>query len=135
VAANLRGDLLGAEADLSPGDLRWLAPLPLWAGILAGPAAWAVDLALSYALVKWTCLGQREAVLHVITLGSLAVVATGAVVSWFALQRTKPDVPTDGGDPRQRARFMAILGLTSSALFALTIVAGAIPSWVLDACH
>lgn len=30
---------------------------------------------------------------------------------------------------------MAILGLTTSALFALTIVAGAIPSWVLDACQ
>ena len=44
-------------------------------------------------------------------------------------------LPTDGGDPRQRARFMAILGLTSCALFALAIVAGAIPRWVLDACQ
>ena len=48
---------------------------------------------------------------------------------------TAGDVPTDGGHPRQRARFMAILGLTSCALFALTILAGAIPQWVLDACQ
>jgi hypothetical protein len=55
--------------------------------------------------------------------------------SLIALRRTASDEPTDGGDPRQRARFMAILGLTASALFALTIVAGGIPRWVLDACQ
>jgi hypothetical protein len=125
---------LGAQTDLA-GDLRWLSPLPLWIGILAGPAAWACDLCSSYALVKWTCLSQRETVLYLITLGSLTMVACGAAVSWAALQSTAPDMPTDGGDSRQRARFMAILGLTSSALFALAIVAGAIPRWVLDACQ
>jgi hypothetical protein len=125
---------LGAQTDLA-GDLRWLSPLPLWIAILAGPAAWAFDLCVSYALVKWTCLSQREAVLHLMTLGSLALVTGGAVVSWFALRRTASNLPTDGGDPRQRARFMAILGLTSSALFALAIVAGAVPRWVLDACQ
>ena len=46
----------------------------------------------------------------------------------MALRRTAGDVPTDGGEPRQRARFMAILGLTSSALFALTIVGGRDPA-------
>ena len=47
----------------------------------------------------------------------------------------RSDVPTDGGRPRQRARFMAVLGLASCALFALQILAGAIPHWVLDACQ
>jgi hypothetical protein len=56
------------------------------------------------------------------------------VVSWLALARTAADVPTDGGEPRQRARFMAILGLASSALFGVLIVANTIPHWVLDAC-
>jgi hypothetical protein len=126
---------LGAQTELAPGDLRWLSPLPLWAGILAGPVAWAVDLSASYALVKWTCASQREAVLHLITLASLLVIVGGAVVSWVALQHTAADVPTDGGGPRQRARFMAILGLASSALFALMIIAIAIPRWVLDACQ
>ena len=59
----------------------------------------------------------------------------GALVAWVALQQTTADASTDGGQPRQRARFMAILGLTSSALFALAIVALAIPRWVLDACQ
>jgi len=116
-------------------DLRWLSPLPLWTGILAGPVAWALDLTMSYALVKWTCSSQREAPLLLMTAASLALVAGGALVSWVALQRTAADAPTDGGDPRQRARFMAILGLASSALFTLAIVAIAIPRWVLNACQ
>ena len=118
---------------MSAGGLRWPSALALWTGILAGPVAWAVDLSASYALVKWTCLARREDVLQFITFASLAVVAIGAVVSWRALQHTER--PTDGGRPPQRARFMAVLGLCSCALFALTIVAGAIPQWVLDACQ
>ena len=73
--------------------------------------------------------------LPLITLASLAIVVGGAAISWTALTRTADDVPTDGGQPRQRARFMAILGLASCALFALQILAGAIPHWVLDACQ
>jgi hypothetical protein len=138
---------LGAEADVSRGrdalrdadagraDMRWLSPLPLWSGILAGPVAWALDLGISYAIVKWLCASQREAPLHLITLAALAIVAGGAVMSFLALQQTAGDVPTDAGKPRHRARFMAILGLTMCALFALQIVAGAIPKWMVDACQ
>jgi hypothetical protein len=127
---------LGAEVVVSrEQSVRWLTPLPLWTGIFAGPVAWALDLTISYAIVKWTCSSQREIILHAITPAALALVAIGAVAATLALRQTAGDGPEDGGEPRQRARFMAMLGLTSSALFALTIVAGAIPRWVLDACQ
>jgi hypothetical protein len=130
VAADLRGDLLGTET-----DLRWLSPLALWTGIVAGPAAWALNLTASYALVKWTCLTQREALLHLLTLMALLGCIGGAAVSGLAYRHSADAVPTDGGNARQRAHFMALLGLTSCALFALTIAAAAIPVWFLDACH
>jgi hypothetical protein len=126
---------LGAQTALDTSDVRWLTPLPLWTGILAGPVAWAFDLMASYAVVKWVCHTQRYTVLPLITIASLVIVTAAALISWAALIRTTTDVPTDGGQPRQRARFMAVLGLSSSALFALQIVAGAIPHWVLDACQ
>ena len=135
MAADLRGDLLGTATDLNASDTRWLSPLSLWTGILAGPIVWSIDLLACYALVKWACLDRKQAVIQLILLGSLAVVAGGAIVSWIALQHTPATDATDGGDPKQRARFMALLGLASSALFALTIVALAIPHWVLDACQ
>jgi hypothetical protein len=137
VVADLWGHLLGAEADVAvrPDGQRYLTPLPLWTGILAGPIAWALDLTASYALVKWTCLSQRESLLHGITIAALAIVAIGAAFSFLALQATAGDEPEDGGRPRQRARFMAMLGLALCALFTVTVVAGAIPRWVLDACQ
>lgn len=126
---------MGAPAALDTRAVRWLTPLPLWAGILAGPIAWAFDLMSSYALVKWVCHTGNHAVLPLMTILSLAIVGAGAALSWAALAHTASDVPTDGGKPRQRARFMAVLGLATSALFALQILAGAIPHWVLDACQ
>jgi hypothetical protein len=126
---------LGAESAVNTGDARWLTPLPLWTGILAGPIAWAVDLTASYALVKWVCHTNSPGVLPLITIASLAIVVGAAAISWTALIRTTNDVPTDGGRPRQRAHFMAVLGLASCGLFALQIIAGAIPQWVLDACQ
>jgi hypothetical protein len=126
---------LGAQARVDAASVRWLTPLPLWIGILAGPIAWALDLSASYTIVKWACATRNDGVFHLITFASLAMVGGGAVVSWLAFQTTAGDDPTDGGRPRQRARFMAILGLLTSALFALQIIAGAIPHWVLDACQ
>lgn len=126
---------MGAQTAVDTGDIRWLAPLPLWTGILGGPIAWAFDLMASYAVVNWVCHTSNHAVLPLITAASLTMVIGAAAISWSALTRTTDAVPTDGGQPRQRARFMAILGLASSALFALQIVAGAIPHWMLDACQ
>ena len=126
---------MGPEADITAGDRRWLSPLPLWIGILAGPIAWALDLTSSYALVKPVCRMESAVMLSLIPIICLALLAGGCSLSWVAFRRTAHDVPLDGGRPRQRARFMAVLGLTSCALFALQILAGAIPPSVIDACQ
>jgi hypothetical protein len=125
---------LGAETHLTAADRRWLSPLPLWTGILAGPIAWGIDLEASYALVHWTCTTQRVDVLHGISVLALLITAGGAAVSWLALQEARR-AQMDDGSERARARFMAILGISTSVLFAMAIVAGAIPRWVLDACQ
>jgi hypothetical protein len=127
---------LGAAVDVAR---RWFKQpagvAALWAGIFAGPLAWAVDLVLSYSLVQWVCGGGPPVVLHLITLFALALTAAGAFGSWRALQLVSDRVPSDGAEADQRGYFMALLGLAMSALFATIVVAGAVPRWVLDACH
>ncbi len=125
---------MGAETDLTVADRRWLSPLPLWTGIFAGPIAWAIQLEASYALVHWTCDSHRVGILEVISALALLITAGGAAMSWAALQHAH-EAPTDGGSERARAGFMAVLGLSSALLFAIAIVAAAIPPWVVDACH
>ena len=126
---------MGASTHIAPDDMRWLSPLPLWAGILAGPLAWAFDLQTTYSLVHRTCATQNILLLRGITVVSLACVGAGAVAAWNALSRTANDTPSDGGLPRQRARFMAILGLAMCAFSAIAIVALAFPRWMLNACQ
>ena len=127
-------------------DRRWLSSAEgitaLWAGILAGPIAWAADLGISYALVKWTCGHQHTTVLHLITVGALVATAAGAFAAWRVIGELSREPATDPpprGVPDERsidrARFMAALGLLSSGLFALVIIATAVPKWVLDACQ
>jgi hypothetical protein len=103
--------------------------------VLSGPIAWAIDLVLSYSIVQWTCGGGPPVVLHLVTLFSLAVIAGGAFAAWRALAMVRDGVPTSGGQPDQRGRFMAVLALLMCALFATAVVAAAIPRWILDACQ
>jgi hypothetical protein len=106
----------------------------LWTGILAGPVAWAGDLLARYALVHWSCRTQQTAVLKLISLMTLLFVIGGGIAAWSAFRRTPSGASTDGGRPVDRIRFMAMLGMLTSGLFALVVVAGAVPQWVLDAC-
>jgi len=126
---------LGAAPDVAR---RWFSSPQgigaLWIGVLAGPVAWALDLTVSYAIVQWTCGGGPRFVLHLITVASLAIIGGGAYAAWRALG-SGPAVADDGHFPEERGRFMALLGLVTCALFALVVIAGAIPRLILDACH
>ena len=127
---------MGAPADVGEGRFGQPASLALqWAGVLAGPFAWAVDLTLSYSLVQWTCGGGPHVVLRIITLFSLALVAAGAYASWRTFHRSPAEAVSDGGRPSERSEFMGLLGLLMSALFGVVVIAGAIPRWGLSACQ
>jgi hypothetical protein len=106
----------------------------LWVGILAGPVVWALDLTISYALVKWTCGSQHMFVMHLITATSLLMIGGGAAASWGALQRAPHQAALDGPRPIDRGRFMALLGLVMCPMFALAVIGNQIPRLLLDAC-
>jgi hypothetical protein len=125
---------LGAQGSVAARRSSWLTPVALWWGILAGPVAWASDLVISYALVKPACGAQRSASVQLVGALALVLVITGGVTAWRALHDTSPREPTDGGRSIDRARFMALLGVTISTFFIAVVFAEAIPVWVIDAC-
>jgi hypothetical protein len=125
---------LGSKADVT-ADAALPGTAILWTGLLAPPLAWAADLMVRYALVQWSCSTQQTVVVKVISVATLAVVIGGGVVAARAYSQIPSGAPTDGGRPIDRSRFMAIGGMLTAALFALVVIAGAIPPWVLDACH
>jgi hypothetical protein len=107
----------------------------LWFGVLGAPAAWFIDLEVQYALVPWVCAAQHRIVLHLATAVFLAAAAIAGGISWHhwqALKREFGENPPPGVPARQQ--FMAGLGLLTSGLFFVVILAQGIPNFFLDPC-
>lgn len=106
----------------------------LWVGVLMPPFAWLLALQVTYSLVTADCQRARPALLHGVLVGALVLLGVGALSawrSWRALRGT-PGTLEDAG--AGRARFMAAFGLLSSGMFALLLVATAIPTFLLRPC-
>jgi hypothetical protein len=107
----------------------------LWAGVLAGPAAIALNQQLAYLLVTLNCsYGARVAIWPVMLL-MVSLATAGAFISWQNWQRTGMDKSDGGGDAKSRSRFMAIVGLLFSGLSILVIVAMWVPVFFYRQCQ
>jgi hypothetical protein len=111
----------------------------LWFGILAGPVAWVLQLSISYPLAQLSChaefRGQHPIALEVIAAAALLLTGSGAMTAWRAFEAVPAGASGTGGRSIDRARFMAGLGLLFTALFAMVVIATAIPTWILHACQ
>jgi hypothetical protein len=95
----------------------------LWFGALGGPVAWLIDLQIRYAIVEYVCANRAAWIMWLVTLASLAPAVIAALVA-FAHRASE----------ERRVRFMALAGAAVSTLFALAIVAMAVPDLFLGAC-
>jgi hypothetical protein len=107
----------------------------LMAGLLLPPAAWFVDLQFSYAIVKWACRADNTSPLLVMPLASLALTLYGGWLAWSAFQQLRASADEGGASMEDRSYFLAIAGLTSSAIFGLLILSSLIPRLVLSPCE
>jgi hypothetical protein len=104
-----------------------------WAGIFAGPTAWAVNTQLGYALVPWVCASEVNIIPLLAVIMALLALA-GAWVSWLAMPRAELDSGGShaGGEPRG---MLAGVGVASGLLFALLILMQGAAGVVFDGCE
>jgi hypothetical protein len=104
----------------------------LWAGLAAGPLAWAVLLETNYALSYVACEQRHTWMLHLAAATALLLIGLGALAARVAT----PSMPHEAAPSvaEARARFMAVGGLILCAGFAVLIVATEIPVLVLHPC-
>ena len=114
-----------------PGLRRNVA---LWFGVLAPMLAWALLLEVNYALVAIACDGISRALLLGACLVALLLALAGGLVAHGMYVRLREAPDERVSEVAGRERFMALGGMLSSVLFALVIVATAIPVVFLRVC-
>jgi hypothetical protein len=102
----------------------------LWTGALAAPLAWATQFLMIYALVAHVCAVGTMRSFFWATFPLLAIAIGAGLLSWSNLKRCKIEL----AETCEAAQFLSRLGILSSALFSLLIVAHLIPMFIISAC-
>jgi len=116
-----------------PVGLGKASPLIWWCWC-AGPLAWGLDLGLSYSLTQHSCSTGHHYVLHVISLVCFLIALSGLAVGWSEYKRLSEDASEEGPRPVDRAHFQLLFGIVFSISFAMVVIAGAVPRWILSVC-
>ena len=121
-------------AELEQDIREGATPRLVWWSLVAGFAAWGIDLALSYILEQHTCSTGHHYVLHLISIVCVLIALSGFVLGYQDFKKFPPETNDHGGRRYDRAHFQALLGMAFSLAFTVVIIAGAIPRWILSPC-
>jgi hypothetical protein len=110
-------------------------PPGLWWSLAAGFAAWGLDLGLSYGLERHSCLAGDRSLLHLIGIACFAIALSGFGTGLAEFRRFPGTTSEEGGSHFDRAHFQALLGMAFSLSFALVVIAGSVPRWILGPCE
>lgn len=108
----------------------------LWYGILAGPVVWLSHLFATYAIATVVCAPGQVLALHISTLVAAVIAVSAGLVAWRARSvLTAVDDDQLQTISHRRARFLALFGIGSSAIFLLAILVQSVPNLFLDPCR
>jgi len=106
----------------------------LWTSMLAGPVAFAINLQVGYALVKWACSREQTFLLPLVAVIALALTAWGGWLGWTCLVKVRA-ADEQGGTIQDRSYFMAMVAIGLNAILALWILTTMFPQAVLSPCE
>jgi hypothetical protein len=107
----------------------------LWVGLLLPPLVWAAQMEINYWLLRGACARGSNVAFLVIMLIAVFLVSLAALCGWVSWRRFSQDWLRDAGVRISRSHFMAMLGLFSSGMFFLVIVAQGIGALVFHPCQ
>lgn len=121
----------GAAEDLKSGG----AAAALWCGILLGPIAALCQLEANYALVLWACGASRDWPLHLVSVIAILITLFAGLMAYRIWKRVGAGWDDEGPGAVPRARFMAAIGMLTSLVMFLVIIAQWIPVFIYGSCQ
>jgi hypothetical protein len=119
---------MAERVESKPKKLDKGRSLRLWIGMLVPPAAWAVQLQSLYLTSEFGCRSSDFTWNHVVVVAALIVSVLAGFIAWREWSQSGGSDEDEDGDRMSRRRFMALLGVLTSALFSITILAQWLPT-------
>jgi len=116
-----------AEQATTPRGLWLLTILPL--------AIFAAEFQANFALVRQACSMQRNIALYAVVLVAMLLTIATALVGVSIWRRAGSIWPTEDADLANRIRFLAVLGILTSAMSFLIILAQGIATAYFYPCQ
>ena len=113
---------------------RFRRSLLLWFAMLGGPAAGFFSILINYPAVDRACVTGNALVLHLLTIVFIVTAALAGLAS-LRLRDRAGRWPDNAGGLLARSRFMATVGLFTSAIAIVAMVMQWIPVFFIGACH
>jgi hypothetical protein len=106
-------------------------------GVIGGPMALLIGLLAKYTLVEiWACKSDAgPLVVHLVALATLLLALGSGLLALGQWRGAGREVPGDIGGTEGRTRMMATLGVASSAMSAVVIVAQWLPQLFVSPCQ
>jgi hypothetical protein len=121
------GSLAGKEEG---GEGNAIKHLLLWVGAVAAPIAWSIQFLIIYALVPHACKVGANKSLHITSVIFILIGVVAGILSWWNLGQKEHSFEEE----RESIIFMGRLGIMTSALFTLIMLAQVIPTFFIDPC-
>jgi hypothetical protein len=114
---------------------RATTPKALWLLIVAAPIIVAIEMQTNFVLVRQACSAQRNIALYAVIVVALVLTGSTALISLAAWRVEGIIWPTESPDLSARIRFIAVLGLLSSGMSFLVIVAPGLATVLFNPCQ
>ena len=108
--------------------------MKLWFPIIVPPLVALAQQSVNYALVALECEQQQRWPVHSVAAAAMVVTLLGMTVAWARWREVGLATPQDSGDQQSRTRFLAIVGISVSALTALNIASQWLTAAFISPC-
>lgn len=110
-------------------------PKALWLLVVLPPIVGAMSMETSFVLVRQACAAERNIALYAVHVMAMLLVIANAVVAYMIWKRAGVIWPTEAVDLATRVRFISVVGILSSVMSFLLLLAQGIATVRFDPCQ